>query len=209
MKKGGYKIIDLQSYGKKVDLSEDSVFGMVFDGTSGNIYEDIEGSYNKALLISGIIIDGVEKNDVFVSEYKVINANYQLSIYGYKLIIQDDNSIDISPEVLIMEDEDLTLDGTTIIVPTITYGQQTKIIGNIPVGPKDEIRFTMLDGKKYDNISVINNTTLSGFSLIVQSIEEGIMNDVTYGFTENTTITQLIITYDGGGIITITENNSF
>ena len=55
--KGGYKLIDLK----------DSKFTVGGAGiTIKGIYNSIENSYNKPLILTGINIGGVEKNDVFV-----------------------------------------------------------------------------------------------------------------------------------------------
>lgn len=55
--KGGYKLIDLK----------DSKFTVGGGGiTVKGIYNSIENSYNKPLILTGINIGGVEKNDVFV-----------------------------------------------------------------------------------------------------------------------------------------------
>lgn len=68
-RKGGYKIIDL----KGLDFSED----MVIKG----IHESIEDNYGKPLLFSGIVIDGVEKDDVFANA--VVNGDgYDIKLYG-------------------------------------------------------------------------------------------------------------------------------
>lgn len=55
--KGGYKLIDLKDNKFTVDDSGITVKG---------IYNSIENSYNKPLILTGINIGGVEKNDVFV-----------------------------------------------------------------------------------------------------------------------------------------------
>ena len=55
--KGGYKLIDLK----------DNKFTVGGNGiTVKGIYNSIENSYNKPLILTGINIGGVEKNDVFV-----------------------------------------------------------------------------------------------------------------------------------------------
>ena len=55
--KGGYKLIDLK----------DNKFTIGGDGiTVKGIYNSIENSYNKPLILTGINVGGVEKNDVFV-----------------------------------------------------------------------------------------------------------------------------------------------
>lgn len=55
--KGGYKLIDLK----------DNKFTIGGGGiTVKGIYNSIENSYNKPLILTGINVGGVEKNDVFV-----------------------------------------------------------------------------------------------------------------------------------------------
>lgn len=75
-RKGGYKIIDL----KGLDFSS----SMVIDG----IYESIEDNYGKPLLFSGIVIGGVEKDDVFANA--VVNGDgYDVTLYGQTLHISN------------------------------------------------------------------------------------------------------------------------
>lgn len=56
--KGGYKLIDLKDSKLTVDGDEVIVKG---------IYNSIENSYNKPLILTGINIGGVERNDVFIN----------------------------------------------------------------------------------------------------------------------------------------------
>ena len=79
-KMGGYKIIDLKN--KSITTT-----GVTVDG----IYKEIESSYRKPLLLTHIVINGVEKNDAFVNV--VIQASiYKFSLYGYSWEI---NSADL------------------------------------------------------------------------------------------------------------------
>lgn len=55
--KGGYKLIDLKD--NKLTVGGDGV-------TVKGIYNSIENSYNKPLILTGINIGGVERNDVFI-----------------------------------------------------------------------------------------------------------------------------------------------
>lgn len=55
--KGGYKLIDLK--GNKFTVGGDGV-------TVKGVYNSIENSYNKPLILTGINIGGVERNDVFI-----------------------------------------------------------------------------------------------------------------------------------------------
>lgn len=54
--KGGYKLIDLKD--RKLTVGD----GVTVKG----IYNSIENSYNKPLILTGINIGGVERNDVFI-----------------------------------------------------------------------------------------------------------------------------------------------
>lgn len=85
MKKGGYQIIDL----KNTPLTSGSG-AMVIDG----IYSSIE-STNKAILVSGIVIDGVEHNDTFV-ELTEDGSNYVGTMYGKTITIQDNDVVSVA-----------------------------------------------------------------------------------------------------------------
>lgn len=56
--KGGYKLIDLKDNKFTVGGSGITVKG---------IYNSIESSYNKPLILTGINIGGIERNDVFIN----------------------------------------------------------------------------------------------------------------------------------------------
>lgn len=71
MLKGGYKIIDFK------DVNITTGAGVTVTG----IYEDIEKSHRKAILLSGITIDGVEKPDCFV-DCEVTDGNYKFTAYS-------------------------------------------------------------------------------------------------------------------------------
>ena len=77
---GGYKIIDLKN--KSITTT-----GVTVDG----IYKEIEGSYRKPLLLTHVVINGVEKNDAFVNVI-VQTSIYKFSLYGYSWEI---NSADL------------------------------------------------------------------------------------------------------------------
>lgn len=86
-RKGGYKIIDL----KGLDFSSN----MVIDG----IHESIEDNYGKPLLFSGIVIDGVEKDDVFVNA--VVNGDgYDIKLYNGTLHISNIDVVSYSSDTI-------------------------------------------------------------------------------------------------------------
>ena len=55
--KGGYKLIDLKD--SKLTVGGEGV-------TVKGIYNSIKNSYNKPLILTGINIGGVERNDIFI-----------------------------------------------------------------------------------------------------------------------------------------------
>lgn len=90
-RKGGYKIIDL----KGLDFSS----SMVIDG----IHESIEDNYGKPLLFSGIVIDGVEKDDVFANV--VVNGDgYDVTLYGQTLHISNTDVVSYKRNVVTIND---------------------------------------------------------------------------------------------------------
>lgn len=82
MKNGGYAIIDF----KDTDLT--SGVASTIDG----VYEAIEGSYRKPLLLSGIVIGSVEKNDIFV-EVNVSGSDYEIVCYGGTIVITSADAV--------------------------------------------------------------------------------------------------------------------
>ena len=67
--KGGYKLIDLKD--SKLTVGE----GVTVKG----IYNSIKNSYNKPLILTGINIGGVERNDVFI-DFAFNSGNYVANI---------------------------------------------------------------------------------------------------------------------------------
>lgn len=81
---GGYKIIDLKN--KSITTT-----GVTIDG----IYKEIEGSYRKPLLLTNIVINGVEKNDAFINVI-IQQSIYKFSLYGYSWEINSSNLVKIT-----------------------------------------------------------------------------------------------------------------
>ena len=81
MNKGGYQIVDLG--GKSFTLGT----GIVVDGA----YDKIKGT-RKPIYVSGIVIADVEYNDCYV-QIVVNGSNFEGTIYGKKIVIQDNDVI--------------------------------------------------------------------------------------------------------------------
>lgn len=86
MIKGGYKIIDF-----KDTLFTTGGATMMIDG----IYDTIEASYRKPLLLSGLNIDGTECNDVYATP-TVSGTNYVFTAYGKTITIQDTDAVTVT-----------------------------------------------------------------------------------------------------------------
>lgn len=84
--KGGYKLISL--------LLVDIELALVGTGaTIKGIHESIEASYGKSLQLTGILVNGVEKNDVRVA-VEVVDGDYVIKdVYGYDLTIDADDVV--------------------------------------------------------------------------------------------------------------------
>lgn len=91
--KGGYKIISLEEN----DLTNSfSVNG---------IYNALSKTYDKTILVSGIVIDGEKKNDAY-TEVNVDSTDYKFTVYGYEVTVSSDDSV---------EAEEVTLEAVTSI----------------------------------------------------------------------------------------------
>ena len=60
-----------------------------------NIYEKIERNLYKPILLTDIVINGIEKNDVFTTAYVEGNNIVFKDIYDKDITISDDNSVSI------------------------------------------------------------------------------------------------------------------
>lgn len=81
MLKGGYQIVDF----KDINIT---TTGVVIVG----IYETIEASHRKALLASGITIDGVAYRDTWIDPTHADN-NYTVTIAGHTVTITNDDTV--------------------------------------------------------------------------------------------------------------------
>lgn len=79
---GGYKIIDF----KDINITTGGSVTVV------GVYESIESSHRKALLISGLTIDGVEKNDCFV-DCTPANNSFTFTAYGKTFTVTNEDAV--------------------------------------------------------------------------------------------------------------------
>lgn len=86
MKKGGYKIIDLADVNLITGAEAITIRG---------IYEDIEHNFRKSLKLSGITIDGVEKNDADIT-VTVEAGDFKINVYGKEITINADDEVAIT-----------------------------------------------------------------------------------------------------------------
>lgn len=84
-RKGGYKIINFNDIDLKTGVATK------IDG----IYDAIENNYRKPLLFTGLVLNGVEKTDAYVT-LSVVGGNYETSLYGVKFTITAEDNVTIA-----------------------------------------------------------------------------------------------------------------
>lgn len=85
MKRGGYHIVDFN------DTNITAEAGATITG----IYEGFEGSYRKAVLVSGVTLEGVEQRDTFVDVTHSDNA-YTFTAYGKTFTVSNTDAVSIA-----------------------------------------------------------------------------------------------------------------
>lgn len=85
MIKGGYKIIDFKDVPFETGGSTMTIEG---------IYDTVEGSYRKPLLLSGLNIDGTEHNDIYAMP-TLSGSNYVFTAYGKTITITDTDAVSV------------------------------------------------------------------------------------------------------------------
>ena len=96
-KKGGYLIIDL----KNIDLNSKGDNGSVYDwsnesGLLPDLYNLLEQNYFKQVLVTGIKINGIERNDLIATVY-LNGSEYSFNVYGFTINIIDKERMGVSP----------------------------------------------------------------------------------------------------------------
>lgn len=93
--KGGYKLIDF----KNVNIPKTGK--VIING----IYESIENSYRKPLIFTGLVIDNIEKNDMFISLLSHVEDGYLTNfVYldtedaNYRIYIHNNDEVEIIAE---------------------------------------------------------------------------------------------------------------
>lgn len=86
MIKGGYKIIDFKDTPLTTGGEATTIAG---------IYGSIEGSYRKPLLLSGLTIDGIERNDVYAPA-TVSGSNFVFTAYGKTITITGADAVTVA-----------------------------------------------------------------------------------------------------------------
>lgn len=96
-KKGGYQIIDLKDFNFTEESSEFDLTHQEYFNEGKAFFNNIFGKNKKPLLITNIVINGVEKNDVIINDYVVYNIGdtYQVNfnMYNYQFVIYHDDVV--------------------------------------------------------------------------------------------------------------------
>lgn len=85
--KGGYKLVDF----KNISIEPDAASATVIAG----VYDAIESSYRKPIIITGLVVDDVEHADVWCNLISGSGA-YTGMIDEYLLTITDDDEITLT-----------------------------------------------------------------------------------------------------------------
>lgn len=84
-KKGGYLIIDLKNYDLLTTVEETSALPIKY---CKELFQLLEQNYNKQVLISGIKINKIEKNDCVVNIY-YYDTYYVFDLYGLRIQLSE------------------------------------------------------------------------------------------------------------------------
>lgn len=85
MVKGGYKVVNF----KDENITAEN------GATVSGVYESLENNYHKALMISGVVIDGTEYNDTFV-EVTVSGSDYTFTAYGKTFTVTSEDKVTVA-----------------------------------------------------------------------------------------------------------------
>ena len=122
-KKGGYKIVSLGG----LDLLDENL-------SLKGLYDALKNSYDKPILLTGIVIDEEKKKDALVQANEGANKIIIKNLYGYDLeVAKSGDAITVSEtpdgiELPIPEPED---DGKVVKVNV----QGKYVLGNVPIEP--------------------------------------------------------------------------
>lgn len=184
-KKGGYLIIDL----KNIDLNSKGDDGGVYDwsnnsGLLPDLYSLLEQNYFKQVLVTGIKINGIEKNDLIATVH-LNGSTYSFNVYGFTIIIENKETMDVSPSLFIYSVYgSIPTDG----IIKLNYGE-------FPYGKRLSLRLSL------------SGTTIIQISFDVWdgnqiSSDVVIFSDGTYAVTLGTTETEYFTIKVSGGPVT-------
>lgn len=181
-KKGGYLIIDL----KNIDLNSD---GGTYNWSNNSgllpyLYNVLEQNYFKQVLVTGIKINGIERNDVITTIY-LNGTSYSFNVYGFTVNIVDKETMDV---------------GTSLIIHSVYGNIPTDGIikfnyGDFPYGKRLSLRLSLSGTTRIQtSFDVWDGTEISS--------EVVIFSDGTYAVTLNATETEYFTIKVSGGPVT-------
>lgn len=184
-KKGGYIIIDL----KNIDLNSIDSDGGTYNwsnnsGLLPDLYNVLEQNYFKQVLVTGIKINGIERND-FITTIYLNGTSYSFNVYGFTVNIVDKETMDV---------------GTSLIIHSI--------YGNIPTDGIIKINYVDFPYSKRLSLRLsLSGTTTIQTSFDVWdgteiSSEVVIFSDGTYAVILNATETEYFTIEVRGGSVT-------
>lgn len=84
---GGYKLIDFKS--------TNLVTGAETPPVISGIYNDIENNYRKAIMLTGLVIDGVEKNNTYAECIQAENA-CTFTVYSKTITVTNEDKVTVA-----------------------------------------------------------------------------------------------------------------
>lgn len=164
--KGGYKIISLLG----VSLADGESY------TIAGIHKAIESSYRKPLLIEGIVVDGVEKDAIWVKELKVVEGSFVIELYGLKLTISDEDEVTVEEELNVLELEEsinITESDVTVLVEDSVSRTIIDVSDlNLKKAPKQvfsasQASYYIVDAYNYDEDGIVTELQfITAYSLV-------------------------------------------
>lgn len=160
MKKGGYKIIDFK--------------GTALSGTAVELpdaYDQIIDDYDKAILVSGVSLNGELQDDAFAS-VKVNDGSVELTAYGGIITVTEDDEVtfvvskttaELIAEINEVNEKVNDLITTTIIQSNVIETMEVGSTGNFTGNLSSEL------SEDYEIIGVVGYIVTSSGMIVIES----------------------------------------
>lgn len=157
-KKGGYLIIDLKN--KDLITLTDETFSQ---DELKEMYETIEHNYHKHIIVSGIVINNIEKNDINTQVFYLDDA-YHIKVYGLIIDLYQDKrtkrlSISIGDTLTYISGHTDSEGNIKINYSDFPYMHNLHLLVNLG-GTIIQVGFSVIEGPTADGNTLLYNDTL-------------------------------------------------